>query len=143
ANPWARLVVGNLLLIFGLFMLDVLPIKVPSAITEWTNRTGGGSYVAVFLLGATSGIVAAPCGAPAFAVVLTWVGTTQSALLGFLYLLVFSIGMTSLLIVVGLSSGFLMKLPKPGSWMVTIKKIAGLVMILMAEYYFFQAGSVW
>ena len=104
---------------------------------------GGGSYPAVFVLGATSGIVAAPCGAPAFAVVLTWVTTTQSGLLGFVYLFVFSLGMTALLVVVGVFSGTLAMLPKSGRWMTWIKKVAGLVMLGMAEYYFIQMGMVY
>ena len=142
ASPWARLAIGNLLLVFGLAMLDVIPVKIPARLTGWASRMEGGSIPAVFLLGATSGIVAAPCGAPAFAAVLTWVAGTGSAFLGFIYLFVFSLGMTALLVVVGLSSGALSALPKSGSWMVWVKRIAGLIMILVAEYYFVQAGMV-
>ena len=142
SNPWARLAIGNLLLLFALAMLDVLPLTAPGRIVAWAGSLSGGSYPAVFVLGATSGIVAAPCGAPAFAVVLTWVATTQSAVLGFIYLFAFSLGMTALLVVVGLFSGALAALPKAGVWMVWIKKTAGFVMILMAEYYFVQAGMV-
>src|SRR5438105_1556973 len=89
ASPWARLVIGNLLLVFALAMLDVFPVVVPARVVQWAAGLGGGSYPAVFLLGATSGIVAAPCGAPAFAAVLTWVASTRSGLLGFVYLLEF------------------------------------------------------
>jgi thiol:disulfide interchange protein DsbD len=93
-------------------------------------------------MGATSGLVAAPCGAPAFAAVLTFVATTRSAVLGFVYLFVFSIGMTTLLIAIGLSSGFLAALPRSGAWMVWIKRAAGVLLIGMAEYYFIQVGKV-
>ena len=142
SSPWARLAIGNLLLVFGLAMLDVIPIRLPERLGAWAGNLGGGSYPAVFLLGATSGIVAAPCGAPAFAAVLTWVAATQNGLLGFLYLFIFSLGMTTLLAVVGLSSGALAALPRAGRWMVWIKKAAGVVLLLMAEYYFVQAGRV-
>src|SRR5206468_5910565 len=64
----------------------------------------------------------APCGAPAFAAVLTWVATTRSAVLGFLYLFVFSLGMSVLLVVVGFFSGALAALPRAGAWMVWIKR---------------------
>lgn len=143
SNPWARFAIGNLLLIFGLAMLDVIPVNVPGRLSEWAGSMRGGSYPGVFALGATSGIVAAPCGAPAFAAVLTFVAATQSAVLGFVYLFVFSIGMTALLVAVGLFSGTLAKLPRPGPWMVRVKKLAGLVLIAMAEYYFVQMGMVW
>ncbi len=142
SNPWARFAIGNLLLIFALAMLDVIPVSAPQRLISWAGSLGGGSFPTVFLLGVTSGIVAAPCGAPAFAVVLTWVSTTQSAALGFVYLFVFSLGMTALLVAVGVSSGTLAALPKSGPWMSWIKKGAGLVMLGMAEYYFIQMGMV-
>jgi len=143
SSPWARLVIGNLLLVFALAMLDVIPVRLPARLAAWAGGLGGGSYPAVFLLGATSGLVAAPCGAPAFAAVLTWVATTRSAVLGFVYLFVFSLGMTALLVLVGLFSGSLKALPRAGAWMAWIKKVAGVVLLLMAQYYFVKAGQVW
>lgn len=140
ANPWVRFAMGNVLLVFGLAMLDVFPVSAPARWVEWASRLGGGSYPAVFLLGATSGIVAAPCGAPAFAVVLTWVAASQAGVLGFLYLFVFSLGMTALLVVVGLFSGSLALLPRSGRWMIWIKRLAGVIMLGVAEYYFVQTG---
>src|SRR5438477_8908020 len=92
ASPWARLAIGNLLLVFALAMLDVIPVAVPSRVVQWASGLGGGSYPAVFLLGATSGVVAAPCGAPAVAAVLTWVATARSGVPGFVYLSVFALG---------------------------------------------------
>jgi thiol:disulfide interchange protein DsbD len=143
ANPWVRFAVGNLLLLFGLGMLDVFPVSAPQRLVAWAGRLAGGSYPAVFLLGATSGIVAAPCGAPAFAAVLTWVAATRSGVLGFLYLFVFSLGMTALLILIGVFSGTVARLPRAGRWMAWIKKGAGVVLLGMAEYYFIQMGTVW
>ena len=143
ASFWARLVIGNLLLVFALALLEVIPVRLPARLAAWAGGLGGGSYPAVFLLGATSGLVAAPCGAPAFAAVLTWVATTRSAVLGFLYLFIFSLGMSALLVVVGLFSGTLSALPRAGAWMTWIKKGAGVVLLLMAEYYFVKAGQVW
>jgi cytochrome c-type biogenesis protein len=74
--------------------------------------------------------------------VLTWVASTRSGVLGFVYLFVFSLGMTALLVVVGLFSGTLATLPRAGVWMVWIKKIAGVILLAMAEYYFIEAGQV-
>ena len=142
ASPWARFAIGNLLLIFGLAMLDVFPVAAPGRLLAWASSLRGGSYPAVFLLGATSGIVAAPCGAPAFAAVLTWVSTTGSAALGFTYLFVFSLGMSALLVLVGIFSGALAWLPRSGRWLGIIRKLAGILMIAMAEYYFIQMGMV-
>jgi len=143
ASWWARLLVGNLLLVFALAMLDVIPVSAPTRLLALVGNLKGGSYPAVFVLGATSGVVAAPCGAPAFAAVLTWVASTRSGVLGFLYLFVFSLGMTALLVLVGLFSGTLAALPKAGRWMEWSKRGAGVVLLAMAEFYLIQAGQVW
>ena len=103
---------------------------------------GGESLGGAFLMGATSGLVAAPCGAPAFAAVLTWVAGSQSAVWGFTYLFVFSLGMTALLVVVGLAAGTAAALPRAGAWMVWIKRLSGCLMLAMAEYYFIKMGQV-
>src|SRR6266480_2425971 len=102
ASPWARLGIGNLLLVFALAMLDVIPVAVPSRVVQWASGLGGASYPAVFLL-----------------------------------------GMTALLVGVGLFSGAVTALPRGGAWMAWIKKAAGVILLGMAEYYFVQAGMVW
>lgn len=135
SSIWARAAIALLLVVFGLAMLDVLPVRVPQRLSAWAAGLQGGSHPAAFILGATSGIVAAPCGAPAFGVVLTWVATTGSAVMGFVYLFVFSLGMTAVLAAVGIFSGTLAHLPQAGAWMVWTKKAAGVVMLGMAVYY--------
>lgn len=142
SNPWAYFTIGNLLLVAALAMLDVIPVTVPARVMAWAGSFGAGSYPGVFAMGATSGLVAAPCGAPAFAAALTYVTTTRSAVWGFTYLFVFSVGMSALLVVVGLTAGLGAGLPRAGRWTVWIKRAAGLILIGMAEYYFIQMGKV-
>lgn len=141
SNLWVRFAIANLLVLFALALLDVFSVNAPQRLAAWAAGVSGGSYPGVFLLGATSGIVAAPCGAPAFAAVLTWVAATHSGVLGFVYLFVFSLGMTAVLAAVGLFSGLLTVLPKPGPWMVWIKRLSAVVLLLMAEYYLVQVGK--
>ncbi len=142
SSPWALFIMGNLLLVFGLALLDVFTVNVPARVMAWSGRISGDSVGGVFALGATSGLVAAPCGAPAFAAVLTFVSTTQSALMGFLYLFVFSVGLSALLVAVGLFSGSVAALPKAGKWTLWIKRAGGVLLLLMAEYYFVRMGRV-
>ncbi len=42
--------------------------------------------------------------------------------------------------VVGLFSGALAALPRSGTWMVWMKRAAGILMIAVAQYYFVKAG---
>jgi cytochrome c-type biogenesis protein len=142
SNPWSLFIMGNLLLVFGLALLDVFKVTVPGRLARWAAGLQGNSVGGVFALGATSGLVAAPCGAPAFAAVLTFVSTTRSAWLGFIYLFVFSLGLSALLVVVGLFSGGLAALPRAGRWMVAVKRVGGILLLAMAEYYFVRMGRV-
>jgi cytochrome c-type biogenesis protein len=142
-NPWLYFAMANVLMLAGLGMLDVVPIRLPAGITARAATMGtAGRFSGALAMGAMSGLVAAPCSAPVMAAVLTWVTVTKSAGLGFLYLLVFSLGMSTLLVVVGLSSGSLARLPRAGAWMVTVKKVFALVMFGAAEYYLIKMGQL-
>jgi cytochrome c-type biogenesis protein len=143
SNPWLYFLQANVLLLAGLFMLDVFTFTIPASTLAWATRVGGGGhYGGAFAMGAVSGLVAAPCGAPVMAAVLTWVTRTQSAVLGFIYLFVFSLGMCALLVVVGVSSGKAAGLPKAGAWMLRVKRFFGFVMLGVAEYYLIKMGQV-
>src|SRR5688572_13274741 len=143
SNPWLYFLQANVLLLAGLFMLDVFTLRLPTSTMEWASRVGSsGHYGGAFGMGAVSGLVAAPCGAPVMAAVLTWVSRTQSAILGFVYLFVFSLGMCALLVVVGVSSGGAARLPRAGEWMLRVKKVFGFVMLGVAEYYLIKMGQV-
>jgi thiol:disulfide interchange protein DsbD len=139
-NKWALLAMANVLLVSGLALLDVFTMRASSGLLAWAARFGAERPYGAFMMGATSGLVAAPCGAPAFAAVLTFVAATGSAVLGFTYLLVFSLGMTAVLAAVGIFSGALTALPRSGVWLLWLKRAGGILLLGMAEYYAFQAG---
>jgi len=140
-NPWLYFAMANLLILASLAMLDVIPIRVPGWLLTRAAAAGqGGTLSGVFVMGAVSGLVAAPCSAPVMAAVLTWVSTTKSGVLGFIYLFVFSLGMCTLLVIVGLFSGTIARLPRAGLWMVWIKRFFALIMLAVAEYYLVQMG---
>ncbi len=140
SNKWALLLMANLLLVSGLALLDVFTIKMSSGVLAWAARFSAERPYGAFMMGATSGLVAAPCGAPAFAAVLTFVAATGSAVLGFTYLLAFSLGMTAVLVGVGIFAGAVTSLPRSGAWLLWLKRAGGLLLLAMAEYYVFQAG---
>ena len=143
SNPWMYFAMANVLIIAALAMLDVLPVRLPASLLARASSVGSaGRASGAFGMGAMSGLVAAPCSAPVMAAVLTWVTTTKSGPLGFLYLFVFSLGMCTLLVVVGLSSGTVARLPRSGVWMLWVKRFVALVMIGVAEYYLIKMGQL-
>ena len=142
-NPWLYFAMANVLILAALAMLDVIPIRLPSSLVTRASHAGtAGKVSGAFVMGAVSGLVAAPCGAPVMAAVLTWITTTQSAALGFIYLLSFSLGMCALLVMVGLFSGTVTRLPRAGPWMMWVKRLFAIVMLGVAEYYLVKMGQL-
>jgi thiol:disulfide interchange protein DsbD len=142
-NPWLYFAMANLLVLAAAAMLDAVPVQMPSWILTRASTAGSaGRYSGAFVMGSVSGLVAAPCSAPVMAAVLTWVAHTKSAVLGFLYLFVFSLGMCTLLVVVGLSSGALARLPRAGVWMLWVKRAFACIMLGVAEYYLIKMGQL-
>ena len=141
-HPIAYLIVGNLCLIFGLSMLGLVEILLPGSWGQakpGTDKKGMGS---VFLMGASSGLVAAPCTVPVLGVLLTFVAQSRNLLFGFSLLFVFALGLGCLLIILGTFTGLVTSLPKSGPWMVRIKQAFGILLILAAEFFLIQAGKI-
>jgi thiol:disulfide interchange protein DsbD len=138
SNPWTFLIVGNVILLFGLGMLDVF--RLPTFAGHLISRRLG--VTGIFLAGISSALVAGPCTTPVLGSLLVYTASSQSLIMGGLLLFVFSLGMGTLLLGVGTFSSFLASIPRSGSWMVTIKKTMGLLMLGMAQYFFIKAGSL-
>jgi thiol:disulfide interchange protein DsbD len=142
-NPWLYFAMANVLILASLAMFDVIPIRLPAALAQRAATAGtAGRVSGALVMGAMSGLVAAPCGAPVMAAILTWVGSQGSPTLGFVYLLAFSFGMCTLLVVVGLSSGALTRLPRAGGWMIWVKRLFAILMLGVAEYYLIEMGKL-
>jgi len=138
SSPWTFLVVGNVFLLFGLGMLDV--VQLPTFAGKFTNKRLG--IAGIFLAGISSALVAGPCTTPVLGSLLAYTASSQSLIMGGLLLFVFSLGMGALLLGVGTFSSFLSSIPRSGAWMVKIKKTMGLLMLVMAQYFFIKAGSL-
>lgn len=140
-NPLAHLAVGNIIIVLALHLLGVIPL--PSLTTKGPLETKRKGLFGAFLIGAASGFIASPCTTPILAVLLAYAGTKQNVLLGGVLLLAFSLGLGLLLVVVGTFSGLLVTLPKPGKWMMGVKKLLGFLMLALGEYFLIKAGQLW
>jgi thiol:disulfide interchange protein DsbD len=140
-GPWALLVVANILILLALHILEVFPF--PLRIWGRPTKPAAGGVIGAFLVGAASGLVASPCTSPVLFALLTIVATNRSVVYGGALLFAFSMGMGTLLIAVGTFSGVAAGLPRPGPWMVGVKKFLGLLVLGLAEYYLIKAGQAW
>jgi len=118
----------------ALSMFDVFELRMPA----FLNRLAGGDrkgFAGTFLMGLTVGIVAAPCIGPFVFGLLTYVGNRGNAVLGFLLFFVLALGLGIPLLILGIFSGSIHKLPRSGEWMVWVRKVFGFILIAMAVFF--------
>ena len=139
-NPWIYFIVGNVIILFGLSMLDAIVIPIPGMLTRGSK--GGDNYLGALVMGMASGLVAAPCTAPVLGTLLIYVGSSGSMAYGASLLFTFAFGLGFLLLILGTFAGALASLPRAGAWMVTVKKVFGLGMILVGEYFLVKMGRL-
>jgi thiol:disulfide interchange protein DsbD len=138
-NPFIYGAVGAVIAVFGLAMLDLFTIPVPGfAGRVQSEGVRRGGYLGALMMGGAAGFVAAPCTAPVLLVLLTHVARTRDVVWGGTLTLVFALGLSALLLVVGIFSGLLSNLPRPGVWMDRLKKAFGILMLLVAGWFLFQ-----
>jgi thiol:disulfide interchange protein DsbD len=119
--------IAVLMLILASSMFGVWEFRVPQFIT---SRSAGRAGVAGALtMGLFVGIVAAPCVGPVVVALFTLVAAIAKPTIGMAMFatLAFGLGFPYLIA--------LNALPKPGEWMVQVKKAMGFVLIAMAFYF--------
>ncbi len=141
-NPILYLVIANIFIFLGLSMIDAITLPIPSFLASRQAGKKTGGYFGAFLVGLLAGTVAAPCTAPVLGVVLTFVAAKQNVVYGGTLLFVFSIGLGTLLIIVGTFAGVMSSMPKTGKWSEIIKKVFGWLMIAAGEYFLIKSGDL-
>ncbi len=139
-NPMTFIIVGNVLIIFSLVMFDVIPM--PALGVNVSHKIKIKNLWAVLLLGMASGLVIGPCTAPVLGTVLLYVASRQNILYGVSLLFVFSYGVGASLILIGTFSSILSSLPRSGPWLVWIKRLCGIILLGIGEYFLIKAGGL-
>jgi len=142
-NPWTYFIVANICILMGLSMLEVfvLPLWTPSFLIKAQPKKKG--ILSSFFVGAISGLVMGPCTAPVLAVLLSYVATSQNIIFGISLLFIFSLGLGTLIIILGTFTALLANMPKSGIWMTRISHISGWILLATGEYFLILAGSLW
>ncbi len=117
------------LVVFAMFMWDVLPLTLPSRVSGKTAdaSTFGGSFGMGFL----AAILSIPCSGAILAAVLIWV-QAQHWVMGFWVFVLMGAGMALPYAALVLAPTLLGRIPKPGHWMDQFKKAMGFAMLLLA-----------
>ena len=139
-------------LIMGLFLLDVFHFPTPRFFSRLhaksANRKG---LSGAFVIGGVSGLIVGPCTGPILAVALGAIALTLKNVHGIDYalqivkggvlLFLFGFGQGALILLAGIFTGFILKLPKAGAWMEVVKKGFALSIIIAASLLFVFVGQ--
>ncbi|MBU1043731.1 MAG: sulfite exporter TauE/SafE family protein [Candidatus Omnitrophica bacterium] len=136
---WTRFIIANIFILMGLFMLEVFRMPQFSLLGKIKSTDKSGAAGA-FLTGALSGLVVGPCSTPVLGGILAYVASKQNIGLGISLLFVYALGMGFPLLILGIFIGLLKKMPRSGQWMEKIKKLFGLMLIGVGEYFLLGGG---
>jgi thiol:disulfide interchange protein len=100
------------------------------------------SILSAFILGASSGFIAAPCTTPVLTTILGYIATQHSVGLGTALMFSFALGLGTILVLVGTFTGALKVLPKSGAWLTVMKNASGYLIMGLGLYYVFKAGKL-
>ena len=116
---------------FGLFELT-MPSNIQNKITNILQNFKLENSFNVFILGLISSLILSPCVAPPLAAAILYIGKSNDLILGGGSLFFMSLGMSLPLLAIGIFS--IKIIPRPGPWMLNIKRLLGFILLAMAIY---------
>lgn len=134
-------IIAAILLIMGLWLLKVLKFN-PNYSFSKINPKKGSGIPGAFLLGIPFGIAASPCTLPITLSVLAYSTIKGSVFFGMLLMFTFAIGRSIPLLLVGTFTGILKNIGAFSKYQSIIEKVAGIIMILLASYFIWQAVNI-
>jgi len=132
------ILVGLVSLVFvalALSMFGAFDIRLPAGLAGKLQGKKGSGAAGVFATGVVSGLVATPCVSAPMLGLFAGVASLGSAWVGALAGFLFAWGMGIILLAAGTSSKALQSLPRPGEWMVSVKRFFGWVLLGAAIYF--------
>ncbi len=130
-RPIIDKVIGLLLVVIGLQFAKVISIPFLNKTYQGRFKGVSGTSTGAFLLGTTFGFAWTPCVGPVLAAILFWVGFQSTLAQGLPLLLLFSLGLGTPFVLLGLAfDKFLPYVKKFNTYAPTINKIAGILLVI-------------
>lgn len=132
SHPLTLATMALICLGMAVWMLGWIHLPTLSTGTDAPQKYTGPA--SLFVAGALSGLVMAPCTSPVLGMLLMYVAARGAPVSGGALMFVFAFGMSALLVAAGTFSGLLTTLPRAGRWMSIIKTVLALLMGLAGVY---------
>jgi thioredoxin:protein disulfide reductase len=132
---WFLAIVVIFFIAMSLSMFGAFHIHLPRKWQGVMHNLGGEGYRGAFLAGMGTGLVASPCSGPVVAALLGYVALKHDYLVGFVLLIIYGLGMSLIIILLGTLYGQLAVRLKGGVWMVWVKRALGIMLLFPAVFY--------
>lgn len=127
---------GILMILLGLVVVGAIPLNIglnQGALRFFTTNRGG--MAGAFILGIPFAVIASPCTVPITAAVLAFAVTKADLVFGFWLLLLYAIGRSVPLLIIGTFTGLLKSLLKKQAILDGLQKFSGFVLIGLGIYF--------
>ena len=126
-----KIIMIAVVVVFGLSFFGVWEIPLPGFGSGGLDQKEG--LTGAFLKGILTTLLATPCSGPMLIPAIVW-AIAQPASVTYLVFLALGLGMGAPYLVIGVYPKLVSKLPKPGPWMETFKRIMGFIMLGTAVF---------
>ena len=136
-HPLVLIALSAIMIAMALSMFGLYEFRLPNIVNQLVpqNSQSTSGIIGALLMGLSMGIVAAPCIGPFVIGLLVHVSSKGNPVYGFFLFFILSLGLGFPYLFLGTFSGILKKLPRSGQWLVTTRKIFGLILLGMALYF--------
>ncbi|WP_329380334.1 cytochrome c biogenesis protein CcdA [Anaerofustis sp. HA2171] len=137
SGKWFYIFLGIIMVLMALQTLELYNF-IPS--TNLVAKNGKTGYIGAFICGILAGVFSSPCSTPALVVILSFVASKGSLLMGIIMLFCYSVGHGILTVLVGTGIGFTKNLNKSEKYakvQFVVKILLSILMLLIAFYMFY------
>jgi cytochrome c-type biogenesis protein len=142
-RPILNKITGLLLVVIGLHFAKYISIPFLNKTYQAKVKGTSGTSVGAFLLGTTFGFAWTPCIGPVLAVILFWAGSQSTFVAAIPLLLLFSLGLGTPFVLLGLAfDKFLPLFKKFNTYSLVINKISGIILVIFGILIFTDKFSL-
>ena len=138
SSPWFNLAIAIVFVALALAMFDVITIDFSRYSAGLGTGGARGSLVLAFSMGAVAALLAGACVAPVVIQVVLFSSDLYAQGTAIALALPFLLGV-GMAVPWPIAGAGMAALPKPGRWMVRVKQVFGVIILITAAYYGYQA----
>ena len=134
SGPYWGLIMASLILIFGLYMLEIIEIPMPVFVKSLPQNKNNNIVFYPMFIGALFAFAATPCSTPILAAILAYASVKANVMNAAILLFLFSLGQSLILVIAALFTSLFKQLLKINQFSGILLKISGVILVVTSLY---------